>query len=66
MANAEACESFSTEVRIQPDATAENNTEKSANSGKYAIFCKREEKLWPPGTWKWRNAYLVANVGKYL
>ena len=44
MASAEACESFSTEVRIQPNATAENNTEKFANSGKYAICCKEREK----------------------
>ena len=50
LANDGACESFSTEVRIQPNATAENNTEKFANAGKYAICCKRGEKLWSPGT----------------
>ena len=44
LANDGACESFSTEVRIQPNATAENNTEKFANSGKYAICCEEREK----------------------
>ena len=41
---------FHGEVRIQPNAIAENNTEKFANAGKYAICCKREEKIWPPET----------------